>query len=52
MDIIKSLNGKTCELDMLPSKFIKENLNEFANIIANIVNITLQHRVFVENGNS
>ena len=47
-NIIKSMKTKSCELDMLNTKIIKEHFADFIKIITKIVNTSLQHSVFTE----
>ena len=46
MEIINSLQTKSCELDVLPSYMIKENLELFIHIIRKIVNASLREGYF------
>ena len=45
--IISSLKTKTCELDELPTKFLKDCLNECLEIITKIINVSLSTGEFV-----
>ena len=42
------MKSKTNELDLLPVTFIKENIEKFVDLLANIVNISLQSGVFAK----
>ena len=42
------MKSKTNELDLLPVTFIKENIGKFADLLANIVNISLLSGVFAK----
>ena len=46
MEIINSLQTKSCELDVLPTYMIKENLELFIHIIRKIVNASLRKGYF------
>ena len=45
-NLVMKMKSKTNELDLLPVTFIKENIEKFADLLANIVNISLQSGVF------
>ena len=42
------MKAKMNELDLLPVKFLKENLEKFIGLLANIVNISLESGVFAK----
>ena len=46
IEIINSLQTKSCELDVLPTYMIKENLELFIHIIRKIVNASLREGYF------
>ena len=46
--LIMEMQSKTCELDMLPTKLIKENLDMFLDLLTKIVNISLENGIFAE----
>ena len=45
-NLVMKMKSKTNELDLLPVTFIKENIEKFADLLANIVNISLQSGIF------
>ena len=45
--IIKSMPTKSCELDVLPAKLIKQYLDDLLPLITTIINTSLYHGVFV-----
>ena len=47
--VISSSPGKHCELDPLPTFMLKQNIGPFSEIIAKIVNTSLQQRVVSKN---
>ena len=47
-NLVMNMKSKTNELDLLPVTFIKENIEKFANLLANIVNISLLSGVFAK----
>ena len=44
--IILSMKTKSCELDALPTKLLKDCLDDILPTIINLVNISLWHGVF------
>ena len=44
--LIIEMQSKMCELDMLPMKLIKENLDMFLDLLTKIVNISLENGIF------
>ena len=46
--IIKSMPTKSCENDCIPTKFLKENIHIFEELILKIVNVSLSSGVFPE----
>lgn len=44
--LIAQLNNKSCELDTIPTDFLKKNSNIFINILTDIVNKSLKNGVF------
>ena len=42
------MNTKLCELDLVPTKLLKENIDKFIGLLTNIVNISLETGVFAE----
>ena len=42
------MKAKMNELDLLPAKFLKENIEKFIGLLANIVNISLESGVFAK----
>ena len=47
-NLVMNMKSKTKELDLLPVTFIKENIEKFADLLANIVNISLLSGVFAK----
>ena len=47
-NLVMNMKSKTNELDLLPVTFIKENIEKFADLLANIVNISLLSGVFAK----
>ena len=47
--LVNSLHTKSCELDPLPTWFIKENLEEFLDILLKLVNTPLANGEFILN---
>ena len=47
-NIIKHMPTKSCEIDCIPTKFLKENLSIFEDIILKIVNVSLSSGTFPE----
>ena len=48
-NVIRKMAAKSCELDSIPTKFLKLHLGIFLPIITRIINVSLEHRVFVQN---
>lgn len=44
--IIAKLKTKSCELDYIPTKFLKEHIDDFIQAITDIVNISLESGIF------
>ena len=42
------MNTKSCELDLVPTKLLKENTDKFIGLLTNIVNTSLESGVFAE----
>ena len=47
-NLVMNMKSKTNELDLLPVTVIKENIEKFADLLANIVNISLLSGVFAK----
>ena len=45
--LVNSLHTKSCELDPLPTWFIKENLEEFLDVLLKLVNTSLTNSEFI-----
>jgi hypothetical protein len=48
-NIIPSLSTKSCELDAMPTKLLKEVISAILPVITRIINLSLEHGVFAEN---
>ena len=46
--LVMGMKTKTNELDLLPTKFIKENIEKFIGLLTKIVNISLESGVFAK----
>ena len=46
--LVMDMKPKTNELDLLPATFLKENIEKFVGLLANIVNISLELGVFAK----
>ena len=46
--LVMEMKAKMNELDLLPAKFLKENIEKFIGLSANIVNIPLESGVFAK----
>ena len=46
--LVMEMKAKMNELDLLPAKFLKENIEKFIGLLANIVNISLESGVFAK----
>ena len=42
------MQTKSCELDIIPTKLLKKYIEKFIGLLTNIVNISLESSVFVE----
>ena len=47
-DIIVKMQTKSCELDVIPTKLLKENLTHILPIITGLVNLSLQQGSFID----
>ena len=45
-DSISKLQTKSCELDLVPTKILKENLDYFITVITHVVNLSMQSGQF------
>ena len=46
--LVMEMKAKMNELDLLPAKFLMENIEKFIGLLANIVNISLESGVFAK----
>ena len=46
--LVMQMQTKLCELDIMPSKLLKEYIEKFIGLLTNIVNISLESGVFAE----
>ena len=44
--LIMEMSTKSCELDLLPTSYIKDHLNQFLDIYTRLVNLSLEHGLF------
>ena len=47
--LIKKHNTKSCELNIVLTHFLKDNLDAFLPIITKLVNLSLKHGIFANN---
>ena len=46
--LVMEMKAETNELDLLPAKFLKENIEKFKGLLVNIVNISLESGMFAQ----
>ena len=46
--MVIKMNTKSCELDLVPTKLLKENIDKFIGLLTNIISISLESGVFAE----
>ena len=46
--LVMEMQTKLCELDLIPTKLLKESIEKFIGLLTNIVNISLESGVFAE----
>ena len=46
--LVMKMQTKSCEVDLIPTKLLKEYIEKFIGLLANFVNISLESGVFAE----
>ena len=46
--IVKSMATKSCEIDVIPTPLLKDNLDHFIGVLMQLVNMSLKQRVYAK----